>query len=155
MATRGRKSAAALAVSPLAGVTGVDSVTHEKRLTAPGYLTQPERIEWAKVVNACPAGSFDSSHEAQLSAYCRHAVAVHALSDVIAGLNPKELAPDEYRAQLKDFLKLRAEESRLLSSHATRLRITRQASEHPETVANKRKKDGGAGARDPLAFTGE
>lgn len=124
---RGRKSAAELAV--------VQQVTEiVPRPTAPDDLTDEQAAEWDAVVSRCPADWFPRETHGLLSQYCRHVVAARRVSQLIqqaetAGVG---LDVDEY----DQLLKMQEREGRAISSLATRMRISQQA-----TFDKERKKD--------------
>lgn len=129
MAQRGRKSAASLAVVALAA-----SVTSTPRL-APGlHLSDAERAVWLEVVNDQPAEAFSATHAPLLELYCRHVVQARVIADEIGNFDRAWMADDDGLKRYDRLLGMAERESRAASSLATRLRITRQAVEHPTTV---------------------
>lgn len=141
MNQRGRKSAASMEVATLAA-----SVTSTKRL-APGlHMSDAEQGVWLEVVNDQPAEAFSATHAPLLELYCRHIVQARVLADELANFDRAWMADDEGLKRYDRLLGMAERESRAASSLATRLRITRQAVEHPTTVGrglaaqSKRKK---------------
>lgn len=117
MGTRGRKSAASLAVavSPLETVPRPD---------APYDLTDEQAQEWWAVVNRLPADWFPRETHATLAQYCRHVVRARRLAQLI------DAAEKSAEFDLKEYRELLASEevqSRAMSSLATRMRMTQQA----------------------------
>jgi hypothetical protein len=128
MAQRGRKSAASLEVATL--------VASEKssRLMAPVHVSEAERGVWIEVVNDQPADAFSATHAPLLELYCRHIVQARVLADELTNFDRAWMADDEGLKRYDRLLGMAERESRAASSLATRLRITRQAVEHPATV---------------------
>lgn len=125
MGTRGRVSAAALAVQT------PEQVEKVQRPDAPYDLTDEQTEEWWAVVNRLPADWFPRETHALLSQYCRHVVAARRLAQLVAAEEAGELELDRY----DQLLRMQEREGRALSSLATRLRITQQA-----TLSAKAKK---------------
>jgi hypothetical protein len=117
MGTRGRVSAAALAVQT------PEQVEKIQRPDAPYDLTDEQTEEWWAVVNRLPADWFPRETHAILSQYCRHVVAARRLAQLVAAEEAGELDLDRY----DQLLRMQEREGRALSSLATRLRITQQA----------------------------
>lgn len=129
MGQRGRKSAAAMEVATL-----VAPVSTEQRLSAPVHLSDAERAVWVEVVNDQPAGAFTATHSPLLELYCRHVSNARVLADELLNFDRAWIADDEGLKRYDRLLAMSERESRAASSLATRLRITRQAVEHPTTV---------------------
>lgn len=127
--TRGRKSAASLAVA-----SGI--AARVKRLAPPVNLTEIERALWLGVVNDQPAESFTATHAPLLVAYVQHIARGLVLADRINDMQPHDLGDPEALDYYDKLLKMAERESRAASSLATRLRITRQAIDQ-QTVARK------------------
>lgn len=128
MATRGRQSAASQAVGLVA------SISTERRLEAPLHASDAERSVWIEVVNDQPAGAFTATHSPLLEMYCRHVTNARIIADQLLNFDQAWTADDEGLKRYDKFLSMAERESRAASSLATRLRITRQAVEHPTTV---------------------
>jgi len=128
VATRGRKSAASLEVSP----AKIETI---ERPDAPYDLTDEQTEEWWAVVNRMPADWFPRETHGVLSQYCRHVVTARRVAQLVATC---ESEPDLDLNQYDQLLKMQEREGRALSSLATRLRITQQA-----TVSAKIKKPSG------------
>ena len=117
MKQRGRKSVASIPVAN-------QSVVRAERLQPPEELEVEARAVWMEVVNALPADWFRPEAIEVLVMYCRHAVTARRVADLIKRLE----AQDEFDVQEYDrLLKMQEREGRALSSLATRLRITPQA----------------------------
>jgi hypothetical protein len=129
MKQRGRKSADQLAVATL-----VDATTAQKRLLAPAHISDAERSVWLEVVNDQPADAFSPTHAPLLELYCRHIVQARILADELTNFDRAWMADDDGLKRYDRLLAMAERESRAASSLATRLRITRQAVEHPTTV---------------------
>jgi len=129
MTQRGRKSAASLAVVALA-----TSVTSIQRLAPALHISDAERAVWLQVVNDQPAEAFSATHAPLLELYCRHIVQARIIAEELSGFECAWLADDDGLKRFDRLLAMSDRESRAASSLATRLRITRQAVEHPQTV---------------------
>jgi hypothetical protein len=127
-----RKSAAALEVA-------VIDATKAERLRAPAHISDAERSVWLEMVNDQPADAFTPTHTPLLELYCRHVVQARVIADQIANFDPAWLNDDEGLKRYDRLLTMNERESRAASSLATRLRITRQAVEHPLTVGRSLK----------------
>jgi hypothetical protein len=136
MRQRGRKSAASLTV--------VAPDFTSQRLRAPAQLSPAEREVWTEVVNDQPADAFSAVHAPLLETYCRHVVRGRVLAAEIERFSSDWLADKEGLLRYDKLLAMAERESRAASSLATRLRITRQATQDPKTV-------GRANARMPRA----
>ena len=128
MAQRGRKSAASIVTATAAPVAA------EQRLAAPLHLSDGERTVWTEVVNDQPASAFTATHAPLLEMYCRHVTNARVLAEEILNFERAWLADDDGLKRYDRLLAMSERESRAASSLATRLRITRQAVEHPTTV---------------------
>lgn len=132
MGTRGRVSAASLEVATAKPLETV------QRPDAPYDLTDEQSEEWWAVVNRLPADWFPRETHGVLAQYCRHVVAARRVAQLVRSA---ENEVDEDGAAVLDLnrydqlLKMQEREGRALSSLATRLRITQQA-----TMSEKAKK---------------
>lgn len=104
------------------------------RLVAPVHISDAEQGVWLEVVNDQPADAFSPTHAPLLELYCRHIVQARILADELANFDRAWMADDEGLKRYDRLLGMAERESRAASSLATRLRITRQAVEHPTTV---------------------
>lgn len=129
MTQRGRKSTDAL----LARASQA-AVTFVKRLDPPTHLTDAERSVWLELVADQPADAFTVTHAPLLELYCRHVVNARVLSEEVTNFDRAWLADDDGLKRFDRLLAMSERESRAASSLATRLRITRQAVEHPATI---------------------
>lgn len=132
MGTRGRVSAASREV---ASVSKIETV---ERPDAPYDLTDEQAEEWWAVVNRLPADWFPRETHGILAQYCRHVVTARRVAQLVAaceGTVDDEGKPVLDLAEYDQLLKMQEREGRALSSLATRLRITQQA-----TVSAKTKK---------------
>ena len=139
MGSRGRKSTAEMEVA-----TQVAPISTENRLQPPLHLTDAERVVWFEVVNDQPADAFMVTHAPLLELYCRHVVNARVIADEITNFDRAWLADDDGLKRYDRLLAMAERESRAASSLATRLRITRQAVDHPTTVARGLKNKGKA-----------
>ena len=121
MKQRGRK--AALTVVHGSAISAID---RPEPLTE---LTPEQRIEWILVVNSLPADWFPDETHKVLAQYCRHAVASRHVSQLI------ELQESSESINVTEYdrlLKMQERESRIMVSLATKMRMTQQATYHPE-----------------------
>jgi hypothetical protein len=131
---RGRKSSDSMVLA-----AQVASVSHERRLPAPAHISEAELTVWLEVVNDQPASAFTATHAPLLELYCRHIVQARILADELTNFDRAWMADDEGLKRYDRLLSMNERESRAASSLATRLRITRQAVEHPATVGTSLK----------------
>jgi len=117
MGTRGRKSAASMEV------TLADPLEKVARPDAPYDLTDEQSEEWWAVVNRLPADWFPRETHGVLAQYCRHVVAARRVAQLVASEESGDLDLERY----DQLLRMQEREGRALSSLATRLRITQQA----------------------------
>lgn len=129
-----RKSAAALAVAPVAGPL------EHKRLLPPAHLSEAERAIWLEVVEDQPASAFTPTHAPLLELYCRHIVQARILAEELSTFDRTWLTRDDGLSRYDKLLGMAEREGRAASSLATRLRITRQAVDQ-QTVARALVKD--------------
>lgn len=123
MTQRGRKSAAALAV---VGTAAFEAI---RRPEPPDDLTDEQSAEWWAVVNRLPADWFPRETHGMLAQYCRHVVAARRISQLIAASElDEELSVKDYDR----LLKMQEREGRAISSLATRMRISQQATVRAE-----------------------
>lgn len=137
MAQRGRKSIAALQVAV------VGPIESTPRPEAPAALTLEQAVEWDRVVNRLPAEWFPDETHAMLAQYCRHVVAARHIAQLINSIeDPARLpldGPPDFDLEKYDLLlKLQERETRALSSLATRMRITQQATVRQELARKPR-----------------
>lgn len=126
MGVRGRHSGAELSVV----TTG--KISCERRQEAPSDLTHDQAIEWKIIVDRLPADWIQDEMRAILSAYCRHVVSMRRVAQLVQ----EEESSEEFDIMRYDkLLQMQEREGRALSSLATRLRLTPQA-----TYDEKRKK---------------
>lgn len=117
MAKPGRTSGAELAVQN----HQVEKLDRPTPLTG---LTTDQGDLWIDIVSDLPADWFPQHTHEILGQYCRHCISVRKLDQLISKMeNDESFDVDEY----DKLLKMRERESRAASSHATRLRLTPQA----------------------------
>lgn len=123
MAKRGRPSAAALAIASHAPVESI------QRPDAPYDLTDEQSEEWWAVVNRMPAEWFPRETHGMLAQYCRHVVAARRCAQLVAACEAESDLDVERYDRL---LKMQEREGRAISSLATRMRISQQATVRAE-----------------------
>lgn len=127
MKKRGPKSAASLEVA-LPSATVIETVS---RPDAPYDLTDEQSQEWWAVVNRLPADWFPRETHGMLAQYCRHVVAARRVAQLISTAEKsKTLDVGEYDR----LLKMQEREGRAISSLATRMRISQQATVRAESA---------------------
>lgn len=118
MGTRGRKSVAELTVISASGIESV------RRPDPPEELTPEQADEWRAVVNRMPADWFPRETQPLLAQFCRHVVQARRCAQLVASIE----AAEEFDIGAYDrALKMAEREGRAMSSLATRLRLTQQA----------------------------
>lgn len=125
MAARGRKSAASMEITIPSNV----EVVH--RPQPPNELTPEQQDEWCAVVDRMPADWFPRETHGLLVQYCRHVIAARRIAQLIAKTEKaKAFDVDVY----DKLLKMQEREGRAISSLATRMRITQQATVRAESA---------------------
>ncbi len=118
MGTRGPRSNASLSVVSSGPLETIN------RLSPPPELTKEQAAEWLQVVNRLPADWFGRETQGLLAQYCRHIVAARRVADLIGAAEADE------ECSIKDYdrlLKMQEREGRAISSLATKMRISQQA----------------------------
>jgi hypothetical protein len=110
------------------------AVTHETRIGPPATLSDAERFVWLELTNAVPANFFTEIHRPMLEMYCRHVAFHKVLSEQALAFELAWLADPDGLKRYNLMLQMVERESRAASALATRLRITKQATEHRETA---------------------
>lgn len=135
MATRGRKSGAALSVV----VGSIDG-----RPTPPADLTKFQAAVWQRTVAAESLDQFRSAALQQLlKEYCRHCEAAQILADEIEATKPEWLRTDEGLKRYDKLLIMRDRETKAQGDKATKLRLTNQSRYTPQAAATAAKNTGG------------
>lgn len=125
MKKRGRKSAAS---SELIVSAPIETIA---RPDAPYDLTDEQAQEWWAVVNRMPADWFPRETHGMLTQYCRHVVAARKVAQLLSKAEKsKAFDLDEYDR----LLKMQEREGRAISSLATRMRISQQATVRAESA---------------------
>lgn len=118
MGTRGRTSAAELSVISGGGIETI------RRPEPPDELTAEQAEEWRAVVSRLPADWFPRETHGMLASYCRHIVTGRRVAQIVAQIE----ASEQFDINAYDqALKMQERESRAISSLATRMRISQQA----------------------------
>lgn len=132
MATRGRKSAAALSVV----VGSIDG-----RPKPPSDLTSFQRGVWERTV-ANEANTFFNTAALQqlLKEYCRHVESAHKLAQMIEVVEQTKTFDDESIKSYDKLLGMRDRETKAIGDKATKLRLTNQARYTPQAAATASKK---------------
>lgn len=126
MKQRGRKQNLAVAQE--------SSISAQERPEPPVDLTPEQRIEWIQVVNSLPATWFPAETLGVLSQYCKHCVVAKHIGSLITEMESADhIDVDDY----DKLLKMQERESRIIVSLATKMRMTQQATYHPEKTKGK------------------
>jgi hypothetical protein len=115
---RGRKSAASLTVISSSDVETL------RRPDPPEELTEEQAAEWRAVVNRLPADWFPQETHQLLVQYCRHVVCARRVAQLI---EQAEAADELDIVDYARLLRMQEMEGRAMSSLATRMRLTQQA----------------------------
>ena len=139
----GRKSGASLAtVTVLPGL---------QRITPPDDLTPEQGEVWRAVVASKPAEWFEGDSQPILKAYCK-TVSEHArVSVALDAFDPEWLKTDDGLKRYDTLTKLQDRHARLMTTLATKMRLTQQSRYRADAadVANSK-----AGLRRPWEFQG-
>ena len=96
----------------------------------PSDLTPAQQREWNNILMSLPADWFRQENLPLLAQYCRHIVSAKHVAALIDEYEREE----ERNYDMYDrLLKMQEREGRAMSSLATRMRITQQATIHPST----------------------
>lgn len=125
MAARGRKSAASTEIVIASNVEVIN------RPRPPNELTAEQADEWRAVVDRMPADWFPRETHGMLTQYCRHVIAARRIAQLI---NKTEKAKAFDVDAYDKLLKMQEREGRAISSIATRMRITQQATVRAESA---------------------
>lgn len=118
MGTRGRKSSAELSILTMPTLETI------MRPDAPYDLTDEQADEWRAVVNRMPADWFPRETHGMLTQYCRHVVTARRVAHLVA---QAESAAELDVKMLDKLYGMQEREGRAISSLATRMRVTQQA----------------------------
>lgn len=133
MATRGRKSSAALSVV----VGSIDG-----RPRPPEDLTDFQREVWERTVANEAATFFNTAALQQLLRdYCRHCQSASTLSRMIANMEAKGVADTDEVKVYDRLLAMRDRETKAIGDKATKLRLTNQARYTPQAAATASKRN--------------
>ena len=135
MGQRGRKSAQSLTVTTSGEISAVE------RPQPPDELTDEQAFEWRAIVNRMPADWFPRETWPLLIQYCRHIISARRICQVIGKLEQEE--DFDFKAY-SDALKIQARESQIITTLATKMRISQQS-----TYDKSKKKGDGGGAKKP------
>ena len=100
------------------------AVVATKRPEPPSELTDEQADEWEAVVNRLPADWFPRETWGLLTQYCRHVVSARR----VAQLAEQMVGSEDFNvAEYDKLLQMQEREGRAMSSLATRMRLTQQA----------------------------
>ncbi len=137
MATRGRKSAAALSVVP---------VVPNGRPGPPKQLTEEQAREWRAIIGRMPADWFTREVQPLLMAYCKHLRTYRQLSESIEAFDRSQLTSRDGLLHYDRLLAMREREVKSMATLATRMRLTPQSRYQPST-AKARADQAGSGRK--------
>jgi hypothetical protein len=110
-----------------------------ERVAEPYDLTPEERAVWRAVVDDFPAHWFTPATVPLLRQYCRHTVQANQLAeDITRTRDNLAEQPVEMYGALAKLIKLQANESRVLTTLAVKMRIAQQSSQ-PAFTHNRHK----------------
>lgn len=136
MAKPGRKSAAALEISPTVQSLG-------QRPQPPISLNTRATDEWNRVVNRMPSDWFTGETLSLLQAYCEHVAEGEAVQLMIEKVRNTAMADDESYKRYRDLLRDKELQTRAALSCATKMRMTQQSS-YTDRSSNTAKKTASA-----------
>ena len=120
MGSRGRQSSDDANIVSLAS-----AIARVERPAPPPELSADLVDEWVRIVEVMPADWFGVQSHGVLMQYCRHRIAAKRIAHLIKVCESAEdFDLDEYDR----LLKMQEREGRAISSLATRMRLTQQAS---------------------------
>lgn len=132
MATRGRKSVAALSVVVAGNFGGRPEPSSE--------LTAEQAAIWRETVASEAAEFFATAAlRSMLADYCRHRASAAVVSEIIDTFKPDWLKAAEGAKRYYGLLKMREAETRAAASLATKLRLTNQSRYTPQAAATANK----------------
>lgn len=136
---RGRPSAGDLLVPPPVepGEMLPAGLEIAPRLAPPLHLSDAERAVWLQVVNDQPADNFSPVHAPMLEAYCGHVVRMRVLTEESQHFERAWLNEPGGLLKYDKLLGMIERETRAASSLATRMRITRQATDESRVAGRK------------------
>lgn len=117
MQSRGRRSAASLAVISSSGIEAIE------RPRPPEDLNDEQAAEWISIINRMPADWFPRETHGMLAQYCRHIVAARRVAQLV---NAAEADEDFNIKDYDRLLKMQEREGRAITSLATKMRLSQQ-----------------------------
>ena len=137
---RGRKSSADLAVTP-----GVQRIGD--RPEPPASLNDRAQDEWFRIANRMPSDWFTDETLSVLQSHCEHVAEGEALQLMIERVRKLAMTDDEAFARYKELLKMKREQTAIVLSSGTKMRLLQQSSY--TTKASATAKQGGKGGSKP------
>jgi hypothetical protein len=113
-----RRSAASLAI-----VTPIIN----RRPPPPDDLTEPQAVEWRRIVARMPGDWFPAETWPILAALCRHIVQARMLADLVNQFRPAWAAEEGGLERLDRLLKMLDREHHAICRMSTKLRLTNQS----------------------------
>lgn len=139
MGTRGRKSLAELATSPV--------LIETKRPAPPPELNATEAAIWRAAVGTMPFGWIGPAQFPILAAYCRHTHRANDLAKLIEAFEFEWLSEDGGLERFNKLLAMAERETRALTACARSMRITHQSQILPRGAGRRM-----AGSRGPMPW---
>ena len=97
------------------------------RRPAPAHLSTQAQNEWHKVVNAMPPDWFTPETESTFERYCECVAEAAELQSMIEMIRPSILDDDKSLKTYRQLLRDKGEQTRLLASLATKMRLLQQS----------------------------
>lgn len=126
MGDRGRESKAELTVAKA-------NATPIERPAPPADITNEQKIIWVTIVNRMPADWFPPETHGTLIQLCRHRVRARRLAQLVEDMEGNE---DFDVKAYRDLIRSEGENTRIIESCETKLRLT------PQSTYDKSKKKG-------------
>ena len=117
MGQRGRKSSAALQIA-----NNLDRAIDRPR--PPDELTSEQKAIWVFIVNRLPADWFPPETHGTLIQLCRHRARSRKLAQLIDAMEGAANGEDFYVHEYRDLLRTEAENTRIINSCETKLKLT-------------------------------
>jgi hypothetical protein len=135
MGARGPKSAASLAVVPVA--------ISQAKPEPPADLTEAQAVEWRAVVMRLPPDWFPRETHGLLTQYCRHVTRARMVAGLVDSFLPEWTTDPDGLPRLDKLLSMGARESKALAELAVKLRLSNQSRYTPHRAGTEAAKPGG------------
>jgi hypothetical protein len=115
----------------------VKLISRTERLHPPEELTEEQRDEFIRIVDKMPADWFTPANQAGLVQLCRHVVMARRFAQLIEEIISSPGEMNVKLAAIESLAKAQQQESRLINSLMTSLRMTPQAIQPSRTSPTK------------------